>query len=224
MSRSCSAEMPAAGSVGAREVFVLTAEAPAPLDTKRWVWISWALFRSTYPRRERRATAAHDSLRVLSRPGASARGSKTPQRLVSSPCLHTPRPRSFPCRRLVGSAASRSPRSSHCPVLSDSSARSKRARHSGARGRLRAFGSPMRLGGVGQRFTCSVESGVRVHRPGACVTATTALDYASRDCRHVDPCHMTPGRVVRHHRRHDTSKCRTTHDTTVVRHLSLIHI
>ena len=36
MSRSCSAEMPAAGSVGAREVFVLTAEAPAPLDTKRW--------------------------------------------------------------------------------------------------------------------------------------------------------------------------------------------
>ena len=65
---------------------------------------------------------------------------------------------------------------------------------------------------VGQRFTCSVESGVRVHRPGACVTATTALDYASRDCRHVelDPCHMTPGRVVRHHCRHDTSRCRTT--------------
>ena len=116
MSPSCSAEMPAAGSVGAREVFVLTAEAPAPLDTKRW---------------------------------------------------------------------------------------------------------------VGQRFTCSVESGVRVHRPGACVTATTALDYASRDCRHVelDPCHMTPGRVVRHH----CSRCRTTppssrhlevsYDTAVVRHL-----
>ena len=120
MSRSCSAEMPAAGSVGAREVFVLTAEAPAPLDTKRW---------------------------------------------------------------------------------------------------------------VGQRFTCSVESGVRVHRPGACVTATTALDYASRDCRHVDPCHMTPGRVVRHHCRHDTSRCRTTppssrhlevsYDTAVVRHLQV---
>jgi hypothetical protein len=32
--------MPAAGSVGAREVFVLTGEAPAPLDTKRWVWSS----------------------------------------------------------------------------------------------------------------------------------------------------------------------------------------
>ena len=104
----------------------------------------------------------------------------------------------------------------------------------------------MRLGGVGQRFTCSVESGVRVHRPGACVTATTALDYASRDCRHVelDPCHMTPGRVVRHHCRHDTSRCRTTppsydtsrcrttppsydtsgpsYDTTVVRHLGSV--
>ena len=63
---------------------------------------------------------------------------------------------------------------------------------------------------VGQRFTCSVESGVRVHRPGACVTATTASGYASRDCRHDDPCHMTPGRVVRHHCRHDTSRCRTT--------------
>ena len=50
MSRSCSAEVPAAGSVGAREVFVLTAEAPAPLDTKRWVWSSWALFRPTQPR------------------------------------------------------------------------------------------------------------------------------------------------------------------------------
>ena len=49
MSRSCSADMPAAGSVGAREVFVLTAEAPAPLDTKRWVWSSWSLFRSTQP-------------------------------------------------------------------------------------------------------------------------------------------------------------------------------
>ena len=46
----------------------------------------------------------------------------------------------------------------------------------------------------------------------------TALD--SRDCRHVDPCHMTAGRVVhcrmtppgvvRHHCRHDTSRCRTT--------------
>ena len=104
----------------------------------------------------------------------------------------------------------------------------------------------MRLGGVGQRFTCSVESGVRVHRPGACVTATTALDYASRDCRHVelDPCHMTPGRVVRHHCRHDTSRCRTTppsydtsrcrttppsyhtwgpsYDTAVVRHLGSV--
>ena len=93
----------------------------------------------------------------------------------------------------------------------------------------------MRLGGVGQRFTCSVESGVWVHiahRPGACVTAT-ALDYASRDCRHVDPCHMTPGRVVhcrmtppgvvRHHCRHDTSRCRTTplssrHLGSAVRH------
>ena len=79
------------------------------------------------------ATAAHHGLRVLSRSGASARGSKTPQRLASAPCLRTPRPRSFPCRRLGGSAASHSPRSSHCPGLGGSSARSKRARHRGTR-------------------------------------------------------------------------------------------
>ena len=91
-----------------RKVFVLTAEAPAPLDTKRWVWISWALFRSTHPRRERRATAAHDSLRVLSRAGAS----KTPQRLASSPCLRTPRPRSS--SRAAGSSARR-PRAALAP-------------------------------------------------------------------------------------------------------------
>ncbi len=61
---------------------------------------------------ERRATAAHDSLRVLSRAGASARGSKTPQRLASAPCLRTPRPRSS--SRAAGSSARR-PRAALAP-------------------------------------------------------------------------------------------------------------
>ena len=125
-----------------RKVFVLTAEAPAPLDTKRWVWISWALFRlfrSTQPRSRaasdggsRQLACALAAWRLRARPqGSTAPGLGS---------LRTPRPRCFPCRRLRGSAASRSPRSSHCPGLGGSSARSKRARHSGAHGRLRAFG------------------------------------------------------------------------------------
>jgi hypothetical protein len=118
-----------------RKVFVLTAEAPAPLDTKRWVWISWALFRlfrSTQPRSRaasdggsRQLACALAAWRLRARPqGSTAPGLGS---------LRTPRPRCFPCRRLRGSAASRSPRSSHCPGLGGSSARSKRARHSGTR-------------------------------------------------------------------------------------------
>ena len=74
----------------------------------------------------------------------------------------------------------------------------------------------MRLGGAGQRFTCSVESGF-IAAWGMCDSyGPTALD--SRDC---SPCHMTAGRVVhcrmtppgvvRHHCRHDTSRCRVRH-------------
>ena len=142
----------------------------------------------------RRLTTACVCSRGLAPPRAAPRlHGAWPRRLACARLGHAPLP--VPQARRLGGLAQPSllAPSGH---LGGSSARSKRARHSGAHGRLRAFGSPIRLGGVGQRFTCSVESGVRVHRPGACVTATTALDYAFRDCRHVDPCHMTPGRVV----------------------------
>ena len=191
----------------------------------------------------RRLTTACVCSRGLAPPRAAPRLHSAWPRLLAA---HASATLLFPCRRLVGSAASRSPRTVRssrrllCSV--EEGAPQRRTRSSEG---VRDIGSPMRLGGVGQRFTCSVESGVRVHRPGACVTATTALDYASRDCRHVelDPCHMTPGRVVRHHCRHDTSRCRTTppsydtsrcrttpasyhtwgpsYDTTVVRHLEV---
>ena len=66
-------ELPAAGLVGAREVLLLTAEAPAPLDPS--IGLSWSLFRSTHPRSSVASTSDAGSRRPscsLSRPGASA--------------------------------------------------------------------------------------------------------------------------------------------------------
>lgn len=143
---------------------MLTAEAPAPLDTKRWVWISWALFRSTHPRRERRATAAHDSLRVRSRAGAS----KAPQRLASAPSLRTPRPRSFPCRRLGGSAASRIALAARTVRVSAAPLLGRRGRATAAHGRLGATLPASRLASPRGRSLWSsprpLARGLRVRR------------------------------------------------------------
>ena len=145
---------------------MLTAEAPAPLDTKRWVWISWALFRSTHPRRERRATAAHDSLRVRSRPGASARGPKAPQRLALAPCARL----GHAASRAAGSAARRPPaalaprtvRVSAAPLLG------RRGRATAAHGRLGATLPASRLASPRGRSLWSsprpLARGLRVRR------------------------------------------------------------
>ena len=127
MSRSCSAEMPAAGSVGAREVFVLTAEAPAPLDQVVGLELVGSLPAHS-------AALLSGERRRLTTACVCSRGLAPPR---AAPRLHSAWPRLLACARLghapsraAGSAARRPP-----AAVAPRAVRASAARLLGRRGR-----------------------------------------------------------------------------------------
>ena len=185
MSRSCSAHVPAAGSVGAREVFVLTAEAPAPLDTKRWVWSSLPVHSAALLSGERRR---------LTTACVCSRGLAPPR---AAPRLHSAWPRLLACARLghAPSRAAGSPARRPPAAVAPRAVRASAARLLGRRGRAIQRRTPWSEGDSA-RLTPRLAS-----LCGSLVLASPPGTRAARAAATAAQQEPSDGRVVSHRQR-----------------------